>query len=103
LLTHLIFRKTERARAHDILLEPSGVTIEDLLLVKESVGVGEGRDKRARRVFEAENDDLRIGCFDALDHRIVAATGADDAFRRGRRSCSSSPPRRMRSRPSRPR
>jgi hypothetical protein len=35
------FLKTGRARAHNILLEPAGAAIEDLLLVKEGVGIGE--------------------------------------------------------------
>src|SRR5215472_4944345 len=55
-LTQLIPSETKRARAHDILLIPAGVAIEDLLLVDKSVGIGECRDKGARRIFEAEND-----------------------------------------------
>jgi hypothetical protein len=47
----------------------------------EGVGVGERRQKRGGREFEVEDDGFRVAGFDLVDHRIVAATRADDPFR----------------------
>ena len=81
-LSRLVVLEAERPRAHDVLLEPARVAVEDLLLVDEGVWIGERRQKRRRRELEVKDDRLGIGRLDRIDHRIVAATHADHAFRR---------------------
>src|SRR5229473_5384337 len=81
-LSRLVFLKPEWAGAHDFLLEPVRIAIEDLFLVEEGVRIGEGGQECARREFEAEDDGFWIARFDFFDHRIIAAAWADDAVRR---------------------
>ena len=96
-LSRLIVLEAERAGAHDVLLEPARVAVEDLLLVDERVWIGERRQKRGGRELEVEDNGFRIRRLDPVDHRIVAATHADHAFRRIDDLSSSSPPRPLRS------
>ena len=47
-LADLVVRELERAGAHDVLLVPVRILVEDLLLVDEGEGVGERRQERRR-------------------------------------------------------
>ena len=96
-LPRLVVLKAERTGTHDVLLEPMRVAIENVLLVNEGVWIGECRQKCGGRELEMEDDGLRVGCLDLVDHRIVAATHADHAFRRIDDHDSSLPLRRRRS------
>ena len=58
------------------------VAVEDFLFVDEGVGIGERGQKRRRGEFQAEYDCFRVRRLDRLDHRIIAAAHAEDAFRR---------------------
>ena len=58
------------------------VLVEDLLLVDVGERVGERRQKGRGREFEAEDDGLRVGRLDLVDHQEIALPRAEDALRR---------------------
>jgi hypothetical protein len=58
------------------------VVVEDVLLVDEGIRVSEGRQKCCSRKLEVEHCRVCGGCFDPVDHRVVAATHTDHALRR---------------------
>jgi hypothetical protein len=81
-LPGLIFLKPEGARAHDVLLEPVRVLVEQRFLVVERVGIGERRQKRGRREFQVKDDRFRVGRLNLIDHRVVTAARADETVGR---------------------
>ena len=81
-LAQQVFLEAERAGTHDVRLEPVRVAVEDVLLVYEGVWIGERRQKCGGGELEVEDDGFRVGCRDAVDHRVIAAAHADDACRR---------------------
>ena len=84
-LAGLVAGELERAGAHDVLLVPVRVLVEDLLLVDPGEGVGERRQKRGGREFQLEHDGRRVGRLDLVDHdrnssraRSVTPSGGKD-------------------------
>src|SRR5207244_11023130 len=60
-LPQLVFLKSERPGAHDVLLEPMGVAVEHLFFVDEGKRIGERWDEGGRRRLEAEGDGFSVG------------------------------------------
>ncbi len=81
-LAGLVADQLEGAGAHDVLLVPARIAVEDFLLVDPGVGVGERRDEGAGREFEAKHDSVRVGCLDRVDHDVEGLPCAGDAGRR---------------------
>src|SRR5260370_41079051 len=71
-LADLVIDTFERAGTEDVLLVPARVRVEDFLFVDEVERVGERRQKRAGRKFEAEDNSLKVGRLDFVDHQVIA-------------------------------
>src|SRR4029077_9870399 len=70
-LANLVFDEFEWTRSEDILLVPARVLVEGLLLVNPAVGVGQGRQERARCKLEVEHHGRRVRSLDTVDHDIM--------------------------------
>ena len=81
-LANLIFDEFERAGAHDVLLVPAGILVENLLFIDPRIGIGERRQKCIRRELQVEDDGRRIGRRNRVDHHVVALARAQDTFGR---------------------
>ena len=81
-LAELVFGELERARAHDVLLVPARILVEDFLLVDPSIGIGERRQEGAGRKLQMKHHSRRVGRLDVVDHNVVALACARHAFRR---------------------
>ena len=81
-LADLVTGRLEWAGAHDVLLVPARVLVEDGLLVDPGEGIGERRQERAGGELQAEHHGGRVGRLDLVDHDVIALACARDAFRR---------------------
>ena len=81
-LAGLVADEFERAGAEDVLLVPVLVLVEDRLLVDVGERVGEARQESRGRVFEPEDDGLRVRRLNLVDHREIGLAGAGDTLRR---------------------
>ena len=74
-LAGLVADQLERTRAHDVLLVPARVLVEDLLLVDPGERIGERRQERAGREFEPEDDRQRIRRPTKFANRLARRAG----------------------------
>src|SRR5262244_3700935 len=78
----LIADEFEGARAQDILFVPPRILFDDLFLVDPAKGIGECRQKGARRELQMKHHGCPVGCLDLVYHHVVALARAADAFGR---------------------
>ena len=79
-LSGLVRSELERTGAHNVLLVPAGILVEDRFLVDPVIGVGEGGEKCAGGELQPEDHGCRIGCLDLVDHHEKALTRAGHPF-----------------------
>src|SRR5262249_40615110 len=75
-LAYVVTRELEWAGAHDVLLVPVRILIENLFLVDPGVGIGERRQKCVGRELQPEHHGRRIGRLDLVDHDEIALSRA---------------------------
>ena len=79
-LAQFVADEPERSAAHDVLLVPARVFVDDVLFVNDGIWIGERRQECQRRELQVEHHGRRIGRADCIDHVVPGLARAGVAF-----------------------